>query len=132
MLFRAKFPVRTNKIMKPVRWLSMLIFLVFVLAAFMKNKENFMQHAHLVLALVVVHNLLAFILGYAVGRIGRLTEPASRSLSIETGIQNSGLGLVICFNFFPEIGEMALLCATWGIWHIISGLSLSAVWSKMS
>lgn len=132
MFFRAKFPVKTNRIMKPVRWLSMVIFLVFVVAAFLKNKENFLQYAHLVLALVVVHNLLAFVLGYAVGKLGRLTEPASRSLSIETGIQNSGLGLVICFNFFPEIGEMALLCATWGIWHIISGLTLSAVWSRMS
>ena len=55
--------------MKPVRWLSMLIFLVFVLAAFMKNKENFLQYAHLVLALVVIHNLLAFVLGYAVGKL---------------------------------------------------------------
>jgi BASS family bile acid:Na+ symporter len=132
MFFRAKFPYRTNKLLKPIRWISMGIFILFVVAAFLKNKENFLQHAHLVLALVVVHNLLAFVLGYAVGRIGRLTEPASRSLSIETGIQNSGLGLVICFNFFPEIGEMALLCATWGIWHIVSGLSLSAVWSRMN
>ena len=75
-------------------------------------------------------NLSALGLGYLVGRLGKLGEPASRSLAIETGIQNSGLGLIICFNFFPEIGEMALLCASWGIWHIISGMTLSAVWSR--
>lgn len=130
MLVRSKKPVFTNKIMKPVRWISMFIFLVFVAAAFLKNKDNFIAYAHLVLALVVVHNFLALGLGYLVGRVGRLTEAASRSLSIETGIQNSGLGLVICFNFFPEIGEMALLCATWGIWHIISGLTLATFWSR--
>ena len=130
MFFRAKFPVKTNKIMKPIRWLSMVIFIAFVVVAFLKNKDNFLAHAHLVVALVVVHNLLALGLGYLVGKVGRLEEPASRSLSIETGIQNSGLGLVICFNFFPEIGEMALLCASWGIWHIISGLTLSTIWSR--
>lgn len=130
MFVRARFPVKTNKVMKPIRWLSMGIFIVFVVAAFAKNKDNFLEYAHLVLALVVVHNLLAFLLGYSFGKIGRLSEPASRSLAIETGIQNSGLGLVICFNFFPEIGEMALLCASWGIWHIISGLTLSSIWRK--
>lgn len=130
MLVRSKKPVFTNKIMKPVRWISMFIFLVFVTAAFLKNKDNFIAYAHLVLALVIVHNFLALGLGYLVGRAGKLTEAASRSLSIETGIQNSGLGLVICFNFFPEIGEMALLCATWGIWHIISGLTLATFWSR--
>ena len=130
MVVKSKQPVFTNKIKKPVRWVSMLIFLAFVTVAFLKNKDNFLAYAHLVLALVIVHNFLALGLGYAVGKLGKLSEPASRSLSIETGIQNSGLGLVICFNFFPEIGEMALLCATWGIWHILSGLSLAAFWSR--
>ncbi len=130
MLFRAKKPVLTNKIMKPIKWVSMVIFILFVVMAFLKNQDNFIKHAHLVVALVIVHNLSAFVLGYVVGKVGKLGEPASRSLAIETGIQNSGLGLIICFNFFPEVGEMALLCATWGIWHIISGMALSAYWAK--
>ncbi len=130
MLVRAKWPVFTDRIMKPISWVSLLIFIVFVIMAFLKNQENFVKYADLVFALVVVHNLLALVLGYVVGKLGRLNEAAARTISIETGIQNSGLGLVICFNFFPEIGEMALLCATWGIWHIISGLTLSLIWSR--
>ncbi len=130
MLFRAKKPVLTHRIMKPIKWISMLIFIAFIVVAFLKNKDNFLKYAHLVVALVVVHNFLALILGYTVGKLGKLHESAARSLSIETGIQNSGLGLIICFNYFPEIGEMALLCASWGIWHIISGLALSFVWSR--
>ena len=132
MIFRARKPLITTKIIKPIKWISMLIFIAFVVGAFLKNQENFLLHAHLVAVLVVVHNASAFLIGYTAGKIGRLGEAASRSLCIETGIQNSGLGLVICFNFFPEIGEMALLCASWGIWHIISGLALSTVWSKSS
>lgn len=132
MWFNAKQPVLTGKIMKPVRWISMLIFLVFIVAAFLNNRDNFIKHAELVVALVIVHNFVAFLAGYAVGKIGQLDEPASRSLAIETGIQNSALGLIICFNFFPEIGEMALLCAAWGLWHIISGLTLAGIWSRIS
>lgn len=130
MLFRARNPLLTLRIMKPIRWVSMLIFLTFVSVAFLNNKDNFLAHAHMVVALVVVHNALALLLGYLLGKVGRLDEAACRSVSIETGIQNAGLGLIICFNFFPEIGEMALLCATWGIWHILSGLGLSTLWSR--
>jgi BASS family bile acid:Na+ symporter len=130
MLFGAKKPVFTQKIMKPIKWFSMLIFIAFIAVAFFKNKDNFIKYADLVVALVIVHNLSALALGYVVGRLGKLGEPASRSIAIETGIQNSGLGLIICFNFFPEIGEMALLCASWGIWHVISGMALAAVWGR--
>lgn len=132
MLVAAKQPVFTSKIMKPIRWASMLIFIIFIVAAFLNNRVNFITYAELALGLVVIHNLLALLVGYSVGRLGKLGEAASRSLAIETGIQNSALGLVICFKFFPEIGEMALLCAMWGIWHIISGMTIAAVWSRRS
>lgn len=131
MIFRTRIPVLTQKIRKPIQWMSMVIFIGFVIVAFVKNQENFMKYAHLVALLVLVHNTMALVLGYTLGRVSKLGEPASRSLSIETGIQNSGLGLVICFNFFPEMGEMALVCAWWGIWHIISGLTLSTIWSRV-
>ena len=130
MLVKARKPVLTSKIAKPIKWFSMLIFIAFITVAFLNNQDSFIKYANMVLALVVVHNLLALAMGYFVGRVGELGEPASRSLAIETGIQNSGLGLIICFNFFPEIGEMALLCAFWGIWHIISGMVLSIIWSR--
>jgi BASS family bile acid:Na+ symporter len=43
------------------------------------------------------------------------------------GIQNSGLGLILIFNLFDGLGGMAIITAWWGIWHIVSGLALSAV-----
>ncbi|MBI1287770.1 MAG: bile acid:sodium symporter family protein [Flavobacteriales bacterium] len=130
MFVGAKKPVLTGKMLKPIRWVSMLIFIAFIVVAFLKNKDNFIAYAELALALVIVHNFLALATGYLVGKAGRLGEPASRSLAIETGIQNSALGLIICFKFFPEIGEMALLCAMWGIWHIISGMTISIIWNR--
>lgn len=52
------------------------------------------------------------------------------TIAIEVGIQNSGLGLVLIFNFFGGLGGMALVAAFWGIWHIISGLAIATFWSR--
>ena len=48
-----------------------------------------------------------------------------RAVTIETGIQNSGLGLVLIFAFFGGLGGMAVVAAFWGIWHAISGIALA-------
>jgi BASS family bile acid:Na+ symporter len=62
-------------------------------------------------------------------KIGGLDESERKAISIETGIQNSGLGLVLIFNFFDGIGGMAIIAGWWGIWHIVAGLILAFVWS---
>ena len=59
-----------------------------------------------------------------------LDERDQRAVSIEVGIQNSGLGLVLIFAFFAGLGGMALIAAWWGIWHIIAGLSLAFWWTR--
>jgi BASS family bile acid:Na+ symporter len=55
-----------------------------------------------------------------------------RTVAIETGIQNSGLGLMLIFTFFDGMGAMALLTAFWGIWHLVSGMLLAAYWNRIS
>jgi bile acid:Na+ symporter, BASS family len=124
------FPKVTARLRIPIRWVSMVIFLFFVAGAVYANRDGFGQYLGLVFALVLVHNLLALSTGYAVGRLARLNDAQCRSLSIETGIQNAGLGLVLSLTFFPGIPEMALVCAWWGVWHIVSGMSLAAIWSR--
>ena len=83
----------------------------------------------------MVHNLLALGIGFGTGTLLRVPYKDRRTLTIETGIQNSGLGLVLLFNpliFNPEIwannGGMVVITAWWGVWHIISGLSLAMLW----
>jgi BASS family bile acid:Na+ symporter len=79
---------------------------------------------------VFLHNLLALNLGYWSGKIFRLPERDCRAVSIEVGIQNSALGLVLVFNFFDGLGGMAILVAWWGIWHIISGLTAAYIFTR--
>jgi BASS family bile acid:Na+ symporter len=94
-----------------------------------------MRFIHLVFIIVLIHNALALTSGYSLATFFKLPEIDRRTLTIETGIQNSGLALVLMFNpkIFPpelELGGMTIIAAWWGVWHIISGLSISSLWAK--
>ena len=78
----------------------------------------------------MVHNATALGLGYSAARLFGLPEADRRAVAIEVGIQNSGLGLLIIFNFFDGLGGMAIVAAFWGIWHIVSGLTVARFWSR--
>ncbi len=136
MLFAHYFPKITAKIVKPLKNISMLIFIGMVVMAFANNYEYFIAYIGLIFLLVLFHNALALGTGYLAGTVFRLPRPDRRTTTIETGIQNSGLGLVLLFNpkIFPqdlEIGGMAFIAAWWGIWHIISGLGLASILARI-
>lgn len=125
-----RFPGLVTRSEKPLRIISLLVFLGFVAIAFSKNLDLFVERFHSFFWLVVGHNLLALLLGYGMARLCRLPESDRRAVTLEVGIQNSGLGLVILFTFFPDAGGMLLITAFWGVWHLVSGLTLSQVWAR--
>lgn len=130
MVTNAFLPKVTRVIQKPVKILSMAIFIGFVVVAIYGNFDNLVNYLHLVFFLVLIHNALALITGYNFARLTGLNQRDSRTISIETGIQNSGLGLILIFNFFDGLGGMALIAAWWGVWHLISAFTLAMLWNK--
>ncbi len=118
------------KISPWIKGFGVVFFAGFVIVAFMSNFDNFMNYVQFVLLFVFIHNAVALTSGYGLGKLFKLPEADRRSISIETGIQNSGLGLLLIFNFFDGLGGMALIAAWWGIWHILAGMSLGWYWSK--
>ena len=72
---------------------------------------------------------MALMIGFSAGKLVSAPKDSHRALIFEVGIQNSGLGLVILFNFFQNIGGAAMITALWGVWHIISGLILSGFYA---
>jgi BASS family bile acid:Na+ symporter len=108
---------------------GILFFSGFVIVAFAMNFEKFIAYVHLVVLLVFFHNAFALTGGYGLASIFNLSEQDRKSIAIETGIQNSGLGLLLIFNFFEGLGGMALVAAWWGIWHIVTGLAIGWYWS---
>ncbi|MBW1772051.1 MAG: bile acid:sodium symporter family protein [Deltaproteobacteria bacterium] len=124
------FPRLADKVRKPFRIFSFLVFITFVGAALGANWQIFLKVIGLVVFGVFIHNALALTLGYWSGRLVGLEEKDVRAVAIEVGIQNSALGLVLIFNFFEGLGGMAIIAAWWGIWHILSGLAVATYWSR--
>jgi BASS family bile acid:Na+ symporter len=120
--------IRLEKILKP---LSLLIFIVLVAIALASNWEMFRKFAAQFADLVIAHNTLAILLGFTTALVFRLDRYSRRSIAIETGIQNSGLGLLLIFTFFDGLGGMAVIAALWGVWHLISGLFLGLFWGVL-
>ena len=134
ILFAKYFPKATEKLKKPIQILSIVFFLLMVVLAFANNLKLFLDHIFYIFFIVLVHNLLALGTGFSLGTLFKLPNKDRRTVTIETGIQNSGLGLVLLFNpkIFPHdmaLGGMLFITAWWGIWHIISGLTIAGFWS---
>jgi BASS family bile acid:Na+ symporter len=130
MLMKQYYNERSLKIEKMLKPISMLVFIILILIAFSQNLEIFVNHIHHVLFLVVFHNLFAYVLGFYTAKVFKLDKKNCKTIAIETGIQNGGLGLLLIFSFFDGLGGMALLAAFWGIWDVFSGMALAYYWGR--
>lgn len=135
ILFVRKFPNLTRKIKKPLQNLSLVFFVGMIVMAFMNNVDLFLRYIFYIFIIVLVHNALGLLTGYSIASALKLSDRNRRTLTIETGIHNSGLGLLLLFNpkIFPydlQIGGMIFVVAWWGIWHIVTGLGLAVYWHK--
>lgn len=130
MTLAARSPDLAEKLRKPFKILSILFFVGFIFVAFLGNFEHFINFIGLIFLPVALQNAMALSLGYGTSRVCGLGEAESRAVSIEVGIQNSGLGLILIFNFFNGLGGMAVVAAWYGIWHAIAGLSLAWFWAR--
>lgn len=125
-----RFPELARKLHPIFKWLSVLFFVTFIVLASLANRDAFVPYLPKVFVPVLIMNALALALGFFIARLSGLDRADQRAVSIEVGIQNSGLGLVLIFGFFAGLGGMALVAAWWGIWHIIAGLSLAFWWRR--
>lgn len=132
MLLAHFLPRVAGALRGPFKAGSILFFFAFVAVAFSANFDHFLAWIGVVFFPVLVMNALAYLLGWGSGWATGLDEADRRAVAIEVGIQNTGLGLVLVFNFFSGLGGMAVICAWWGIWHILSGLALASYWNWRS
>ena len=114
-------PKVAEKLKKPLQWFSIIFFIAMVVLSFAGNIDAFLKCIKYIFLVV-----LAF----------KLSKTDRRTLTIETGIQNSGLGLVLLlgtpiFANFPPHGGTLVITAWWGIWHIISGLAVSTIFNRI-
>ncbi|AUC85013.1 symporter [Polaribacter sp. ALD11] len=130
MLIKHYHSEMARKIEKVLKPLSMLVFIALIFIAFSQNLDVFANHIHHVIFLVIFHNIFAFILGFYTAKSFGLNKQDTKTIAMETGIQNGGLGLLLIFGFFDGLGGMALLAAFWGIWDVFSGILLATYWGR--
>ena len=130
MLIKHYYSEMADKIEKVLKPVSMLVFILLIFIALSQNLEVFTNHIHHVIFLVVLHNIFAYILGFYTAKTFGLNIQDTKTIAMETGIQNGGLGLLLIFGFFDGLGGMALLAAFWGIWDVFSGILLATYWGR--
>jgi BASS family bile acid:Na+ symporter len=125
-----RYPAFAAKARNPFRLLSLGFFLLFVVGALVANWDFFLRYTQRVMLFVFLLNAFALLTGYYTAKAARLPERDRRAVALEVGIQNSGFGLALVFNFFNGLGGMAIVAAWWGIWHLLVGLSLATWWRR--
>ena len=138
LVFAKYFPNATKKITKPALIITILLFIGMVIVSFSQNFQIIVDNIIYIFFIVLLHNACALSTGYLGGTLAKLPQRDRRSLTVEVGIQNSGLGLILLFNpaiFPPEVwhchyGGMLLITAWWGIWHIVSGLTVAYLFRR--
>lgn len=130
ILVSSRRPDIAARIRQPMQWLSMAIFVLFIVAALAANWNFFLEWAGAVALLVFLHNALGLGGGYLTARVAGLSDYDRRAVTIETGIQNSGLGLILIFAFFGGLGGMAVVAGFWGIWHAVTGIALASAMGR--
>lgn len=123
----ARFPKIAARI-RPIFMAASIAALAFlVIAGLASNWELFTGVALMVLAIAVFHNLSGFALGAIGARVMRFNPRQRRSVTMEVGIQNTGLALVILLSQFEGLGGAAAITGIWSVWHLFAGAGLAAL-----
>ena len=96
------------------------------------NADRLLTAGLLVVAVVVMHNLLGLGIGFTVGRLLRLQKSKCVALSIEVGMQNSGLASSLAVLHFAAYPLAAIPGAVFSVWHNISGALVAKLYSEFS
>lgn len=127
---RAKLPTLAKRVQPFVKWFSLIALVGFIVAALAGNWAYFIAFIGVILAVVVIHDAVALAIGWSTAAVGGLGTRERKAMTFEVGIRNAGLGLGLVFTFFGGLGGMAIVAGWWGIWDIIAGLVVAALWAR--
>jgi len=128
LIVRVLFSGFVERILPAMPWVSVLGICYVVLAVVSKSATTILSAGLLVLLVVACHNVLGYLLGYGAGRILGRDARVCRTISIEVGMQNSGLAATLAGTYFSP--EAALPGAVFSTWHNLSGAVLAAVYRR--
>lgn len=110
---------------------SVVAITLIVAAVVSHNSSKILETGFVVFAVVILHNVLGYALGYLLGRILKLPLSKKKALSIEIGMQNSGLATSLAGSAFPDLAMATVPGAIFSVWHNISGAILANIFRRM-
>jgi BASS family bile acid:Na+ symporter len=111
--------------------ISVAAIALIVAAVVSHNAERILETGAVVFAVVVLHNVLGYVLGFLLGTILKLPSAKRKALSIEIGMQNSGLATSLAGTAFPDLAMATVPGAIFSVWHNISGAVLANILRRM-
>lgn len=128
LLVSSRHPAAAGRLQPVLKRFGMIALAGFIVAGLVRDRASLSFAIALPAIIVVAHNAVGLLLGSGFARLCRLGEAERRAVTIEAGMQNSGLALgIIALQFESELG-MVLIASLWGIWHIVSGLAIAKFW----
>jgi len=123
-------PALSKRLQKPLANFSLVALLAFIVVGLIMQRQLLTIGLLPLLVIVILHNASGLFFGFITSVAMRVSEYDRRAVMIEGGMQNSGLALgIIAVQFNSDLG-MVLIASLWGIWHIVSGLSLAFFWRR--
>ncbi len=125
-----QWPDAAKVMHKVLKVTSTCALFAFIIIAIYQNSSAFLSNFELIFIVVLIHNGLAYLLGFLAGKYAQLSTRDIKATTIEVGMQNSSLAIAIVFSQFAGEPGMALISAFWGTWHIASGLIVAFLFSR--
>ena len=121
----------TQKLVKVLPMVSTIAICLIVGAVVSHNADNIFARGFIVLAVVILHNLLGYLCGFCIGRLFGMPWEKVKAVSIEIGMQNSGLATSLAGTAFPDLAMATVPGAVFSVWHNISGAILAGIYRRM-
>ncbi|WP_173917357.1 bile acid:sodium symporter family protein [Halobacillus sp. Marseille-Q1614] len=128
LIVRAVLGSKINAGIKSVPMISVVAIVAIVAAVIGLNKDQILQSGPLIFAIVAMHNILGYIAGYSLAKVFKMPAAKKRAVSIEVGMQNSGLGASLASVHFSPLA--AVPSAIFSVWHNISGPIIATIFRK--
>ena len=110
--------------------ISAIAICLIVMAVVSHNAEKILTTGAVVFAVVILHNLLGYACGFGLGKLLRLDKPKTKALSVEIGMQNSGLATSLAGSAFPNLAMATVPGAVFSVWHNVSGAVLANIFRR--
>ena len=120
----------TARVRKPLGNFSLLALLAFIVLGIIRERQLLTLGLLPLLLIVVLHNASGLLFGWLTSMAMGVSERDRRAVMIEGGMQNAGLALGIIALQFNQDLSMVVIASLWGIWHIVSGMTLALIWRR--